>query len=155
MESNRSAPAGPVIPVLTYSDVVAATDWLVGVLGFRVRVLIGPGHRAQLTFGEGSLIVADDGSYRAVPNSMTVTASVMLRVDDVAAVHARAVEAGAVVADEPADYPYGERQSSFRDPGGQFWTLTQTLRDVDPQEWGGLAEAASTAAPPPAPAGSR
>src|SRR3954469_25448417 len=112
MESNRSAPGGPVIPVLSYADVEAATEWLVLALGFRVRVLIGPGHRAQLTFGEGSLIVADDGSDRAAPNGATVASSVMLRVDDVDAVHARAMQSGAVVVAEPVDHPYGERQSS-------------------------------------------
>ena len=53
--ANRSAPLGPVIPELAYPDVGAAVDWLVEVLGFVERVRIGPGHRAQLTFGEGSL----------------------------------------------------------------------------------------------------
>ena len=139
VESNRSAPAGPVIPVLSYADVLAATDWLVQVLGFQVAVLIGPGHRAQLTLGSGSLIVADEGADRAAPDGGTVTASVMLRVGDVDAIHDRAIRAGAVVVTAPADFPYGERQSSFRDPGGHLWTLTQTLRDVAPEEWGGQA----------------
>jgi len=144
MAFNRSAPVGPVIPVLSYADVEAATEWLVTVLDFRARVLIGPGHRAQLTFGEGSLIVADDGSNRAAPDAAgAVTASVMLRVTDVDLAHARAVEGGAVVVAPPTDYPYGERQSSFRDPGGHLWTLTQTLRDVAPEEWGGQTATAA------------
>jgi uncharacterized glyoxalase superfamily protein PhnB len=134
---NRSAPDGPVIPVLTYADVEAATAWLVEVLGFEVRVVIGPGHRAQLTFDSGSLIVADTGSERAVPTADAVTASVMLRVEDAAALLERARGRGATVVAEPTDHPYGERQCSFRDPGGQLWTLTQTLRDVAPEEWGG------------------
>jgi uncharacterized glyoxalase superfamily protein PhnB len=136
MAGNRSAPVGPVIPVLTYADVEAATAWLVEVLGFTERVLIGPGHRAQLNYGEGSLIVADTGSARAVPSD-AVSASVMLRVDDAAAVWERAREHGATAIDAPTDRPYGERQCSFRDPGGHLWTLTQTLRDVAPEEWGG------------------
>ncbi len=130
-----------MIPVLTYADVEAATAWLVEALGFSVRVLIGPGHRAQLSFGAGSLIVADTGSERAVPRAGEVSASVMLRVDDAAAVLERARERGATVLAEPADHPYGERQCSFRDPGGQVWTLTQTLRDVAPEEWGGTSAA--------------
>ncbi len=139
MTGNRSAPAGPVIPVLTYADVEAATAWLVEVLGFTTRVVIGPGHRAQLSFGEGSLIVADTGSSRGAPDADRVSASVMLRVDDAAAVLERARAAGATVLEEPTDHVYGERQCSFRDPGGHLWTLTQTLRDVDPAEWGGAA----------------
>jgi uncharacterized glyoxalase superfamily protein PhnB len=126
-----------VIPVLTYADVEAATAWLVEVLGFTERVVIGPGHRAQLSFGGGSLIVADTGSARAVPRGDEVSASVMLRVDDAAATWERAREHGATAVDEPTDHPYGERQCSFRDPGGHLWTLTQTLRDVAPEEWGG------------------
>ena len=137
MTGNRSAPVGPVIPVLTYADVEAATAWLVEVLGFTERVLIGPGHRAQLSFGDGSLIVADTGAARAVPGADAVSASVMLRVEDARAVWERAGEHGAEVVDPPTDHPYGERQCSFRDPGGHLWTLTQTLRDVAPEEWGG------------------
>lgn len=141
MAGNRSAPVGPVIPVLTYDDVEAATAWLVEVLGFAERVLIGPGHRAQLTFGAGSLIVADTGSEREVPDDDAVSASVMLRVDDAAALLERARAHGATVVDEPTDHVYGERQCSFRDPGGHHWILTQTLRDVAPEDWGGTAVA--------------
>jgi uncharacterized glyoxalase superfamily protein PhnB len=136
---NRSAPDGPVIPVLTYADVEAATAWLVEVLGFTARVVIGPGHRAQLAFGEGSLIVADTGSSRAEPDGQRVSASVMLRVDDAVAVLERARAGGATVLAESTDHVYGERQCSFRDPGGHSWTLTQTLRDIDPADWGGIA----------------
>ena len=65
MRTNRSAPPGPLIPELAYPDVSAAVEWLVEVLGFVERVRIGPGHRAQLSFGSGSLIVADLGYGRA------------------------------------------------------------------------------------------
>ena len=71
MATNRSAPLGPVIPELAYPDVGAAVDWLVEVLGFVERVRIGAGHRAQLTFGEGSLIVAGVAAYFAAQGSPT------------------------------------------------------------------------------------
>ena len=67
MRTNRSAPLGPVIPELAYPDVGAAVQWLVDALGFVERVRIGPGHRAQLSFGTGSLIVADVGHGRSAP----------------------------------------------------------------------------------------
>jgi uncharacterized glyoxalase superfamily protein PhnB len=38
----------------------------------------------------------------------------------------------------PTTYPYGERQATVRDPAGHAWTLSQTVRDVDPVEWGGV-----------------
>ena len=126
-----------MIPVLTYLDVRAAVDWLVAVLGFVERVRIGPSHRAQLSFAEGSLIVADATRERVAPTGGEVTQSVMLRVDDVAAVCKRVRENGARIEQEPRDFEYGERQCAFTDPWGHRWTLTQTLRDVAPEEWGG------------------
>jgi uncharacterized glyoxalase superfamily protein PhnB len=136
---NRSAPDGPVIPVLSYADVRAAVEWLVQVLGFEERVRIGDGHRAQLAYGAGALIVADAGNHRAAPGAEGTTASVMLRVEDLDELWAKAIERGAEPAGEPTDFPYGERQASFRDPGGHHWTLTETVRDVAPEEWGGAS----------------
>jgi len=136
--ANRSAPLGPVIPELAYPDVSAAVDWLVEALGFVERVRIGPGHRAQLAFGEGSLIVADVGHGRVAPLGEQASQSVMLRVDDVAAVCERVRYCGGEIVREPRDFDYGERQCTIRDPAGHRWTLTQTLRDVEPEQWGGI-----------------
>ena len=141
MPTNRSAPRGPVIPVLTYPDVRAAVDWMVEVLGFVEQVWIGPNHRAQLSFGDGSLIVADATRERVLPADGEVTQSVMLRVKDTASVCKRVAENGAMIVDEPADFEYGERQCSFVDPWDHRWTLTQTLRDVAPEDWGGKSGA--------------
>ena len=138
MRTNRSAPLGPVIPELAYPDVGAAVDWLVGVLGFVERVRIGPGHLAQLSFGEGSLIVADVGYGRSAPTREESSQSVMLRVDDVAAICDSVRKHGGEIVREPHDFPYGERQCTIRDPAGHRWTLTQTLHDVAPEEWGGI-----------------
>ena len=135
--TNRSAPVGPVIPVLSYPDVRGAVDWLVGVLGFAEKVWIGPNHRAQLEFGGGALIVADTGSGRAAPGDEATTHAVMLRVDDIDDVCERVRRNGATVVREPEDLPFGERQCQFVDPGGHRWTLTQTVRDVAPEAWGG------------------
>ena len=138
MRTNRSAPLGPVIPELAYPDVGAAVDWLVGVLGFVERVRIGPGHRAQLSFGEGSLIVADVGHGRSAPRREESSQSVMLRVDDVAALCDSVRKHGGEIVREPRDFSYGERQCTIRDPAGHRWTLTQTLHDAAPEEWGGI-----------------
>lgn len=141
MRRNRSAPVGPVIPELAYPDVQTAVDWLVEVLGFVERVRIGPGHRAQLSFGEGSLIVTDIGHGRVAPAGQEASQAVMLRVEDVVedvgSLCERVRESGATIIREPQDFPYGERQCTFRDHAGHRWTLTQTLRDVAPEDWGG------------------
>jgi uncharacterized glyoxalase superfamily protein PhnB len=126
-----------VIPELAYPDVRTAVDWLVEVLGFVERVRIDPGHRAQLSFGEGSLIVADAGHGRVTPSGEEMSQSVMLRVEDVASLCERVREHGGTIVREPDDFQYGERQCAFLDPAGHRWTLTQTLRDVAPEDWGG------------------
>jgi uncharacterized glyoxalase superfamily protein PhnB len=135
---NRSAPLGPVIPELAYPDVSAAVHWLVEVLGFVERMRIGPGHRAQLSFGDGSLIVADVGYGRVAPTGEETSHSVMLRVEDVASLCDRVRQNGGTILREPQVFPYGERQCTFLDPAGHRWTLTETLRDVAPEAWGGV-----------------
>jgi uncharacterized glyoxalase superfamily protein PhnB len=128
-----------VIPVLTYPDVRAAVDWLTEALGFAERVWIGPNHRAQLSFGEGSLIVADVSGERVAPAPGAVSGSVMLRVENLDELFERACRLGASALAGPRDFPYGERQCSLADPWSHRWTLTQTLRDVAPEEWGGTS----------------
>ncbi|HUB75836.1 MAG TPA: VOC family protein [Solirubrobacteraceae bacterium] len=137
--TNRSLPPAEVIPVLIYPDVREAVDWLVAAYGFAERVWIGPNHRCQLSFGErGGLIVGDVRRERIPPRPGEVTSSVVVRVEDADAHCARARAGGATILEEPDDYPYGERQYSAQDPWGHQWTFSQTLRDVEPEEWGGV-----------------
>lgn len=137
MQRNRSVPAAEVIPVLVYPDVRAAVDWLEQALGFTERVRIGEAHRAQLTLGSAALIVGDVRGHRVAPQGDGAAHSVVLRVDDVRAVCERAREHGATMVSEPQDHEYGERQCEIRDPFGHHFTLSQTLRDMRPEEWGG------------------
>jgi uncharacterized glyoxalase superfamily protein PhnB len=135
---NRSIPDATVIPVLSYPDVRAAVSWLGASFGFAERVRIGEDHRAQLSVGTGAVIVADTGGNRRAPDPGVVTQSVMLRVDDVQAHRDRAKARGALVVMEPTEFPYGERQCTIQDPWGHLWTLSETIADVAPEEWGGV-----------------
>ena len=130
MKPNRSIPAAAVIPVLVVDDVAAEVAWLVSVFGFRERLRIPPNHRTQMTYGDSALIVAERGA--AGPQN------VLLRVEDVDAVFARAVAAGATAVSEPHSWEYGERQAAIDDPAGHRWTLSQTESDADPASWGGI-----------------
>jgi uncharacterized glyoxalase superfamily protein PhnB len=138
MLTNRSAPPATVTPVLIYPDVRAAVDWLQSAFGFEEKVRIGDAHRSQLAFGaDGAVVVADVRRDKAAPSGGVVTHEIKLRVDDVDAALARAREAGAKVLEEPETHMYGERSCVVEDPFGHRWELTQTVRDVDPADWGG------------------
>jgi uncharacterized glyoxalase superfamily protein PhnB len=140
LPANRSAPPATVTPVLVYPDVRAAVDFLERALGFEERVRIGEDHRSQMRVGtDGAIVVADVGRERVAPSGGGVTHLVKIRVADVDAAFARARGAGARVVEEPQTHMYGERSCVVEDIGGHRWELTQTVRDVDPGEWGGIA----------------
>jgi uncharacterized glyoxalase superfamily protein PhnB len=140
--TNRSAPPATVTPVLFYPDVRAAVEWLEAAFGFGERVRIGDGHRAQLRVGEdGSIVVADVRRDQVAPSGGVVTQLIKIRVPDVDAAFARAREAGAKVLEEPATHEYGERSGVVEDLAGHRWELTQSVRDVEPEAWGGVTVA--------------
>ena len=142
MRRNRSIPPPSVIPVLVYPDVREAVEWLEAAFGFVERVRIGENHRAQLSFGDGALIVADVRHDRRPPRPGEETHSVVVRVDDASAHCERARAHGGQILMEPTDFEYGERQYEAEDPAGHRWTFSETLRDAAPEEWGGATRAA-------------
>jgi uncharacterized glyoxalase superfamily protein PhnB len=142
MQTNRSAPPATVTPVLVYPDVRAAVAWLEAALGFEERVRIGDAHRAQMRVGvDGAIVVADVGGDRVAPDGDGKTHLIKVRVPDVDAAFARAVEHGARVVEDLTTWEYGERSGVVEDPGGHRWELTRTVRDVEPEEWGGTTVA--------------
>lgn len=138
MLSNRSIPRPTVIPVLAYPDVNQAAAWLCEAFGFSVRLRIGS-HRVQLNAGDGAVIVRE-----MRPNELNAAqglgCSVTVRVEDADAHCQRARARGARITQEPASYPYGERQYNAEDFAGHSWTFSQSVADVHPREWGGTAE---------------
>ena len=139
LKKNRAAPDVAVIPVLYYPDVRGAVEWLTTALPFVERLRIGD-HRCQLVLGNGAVVVAQAGGHAdADPSTRQGPAahSIMLRVTEIDALLERARAAGARVLAEPEDHMYGERQCSFLDPWGRPWTLSETIFDSDPADWGG------------------
>jgi uncharacterized glyoxalase superfamily protein PhnB len=126
-----------VIPVLTYPDVREAVAWLCSTFGFEERLRIGDAHRSQLVAGDGAVIVADETGERRTPEPGHVTHSVMVRVPDVDSHHARSLAHGARIVMEPTTFQYGERQYGVEDLAGHRWTFSETVADVDPNDWGG------------------
>ena len=140
MINNRSIPNATVIPVLVYPDVRAAVAWLGEAFGFQERVRIGDDHRSQLQIGaDGAVIVADVRGEQQPPQEGVVTHLLKVRVPDVDAQLERARRHGARVLQKPTEYEYGERECTVADLAGHRWQFTQTIRDVAPEEWGGVA----------------
>lgn len=133
MLSNRSMPQCTVIPELAYPNIREASDWLCDAFGFTVRLRIAD-HRAQLNVGDGAVVLtAGDASDK----QEKLAQSVMVRVEDVDQHCDRAKARGARIVRPPADYPYGERQYTVVDIGGHGWTFSQSIADVNPEDWGG------------------
>jgi uncharacterized glyoxalase superfamily protein PhnB len=139
LKKNRAAPDSAVIPVLYYPKVREVVEWLLSALPLTERLRIGD-HRCQLVHGNGALVIAQAGGHADADASTLQSPaahSVMLRVTGIDSLFARAKSAGARVLAEPTDHMYGERQCSFLDPWGRPWTLSETIFDSDPADWGG------------------
>jgi len=52
---------------------------------------------------------------------------------------ARARQTGAKILTEPVEHNYGERQYNAEDFYGHRWDFTETIRDVEPESWGGTS----------------
>ena len=139
LKKNRSAPDTAVMPVLYYPDVRKAVEWLTTSLPFSER-LRNSDTRSQLSHGNGAVVVATPGVHANAASSTLQSPgahSVTLRVTGIDELFQRAKAAGARVLAEPADHVYGERQCSFLDPWEHPWTLSETIFDSDPADWGG------------------
>lgn len=131
MLKNRSMPQSVIIPEIPYSDVLEAADWLCNNFGFTERLRIG-NHRVQLQFSQGDIVITGPAPV-PVPRH-----SVMVRLINIDDHYTQTFHNGVKIVNPPVDYPYGERQYTALDLAGHHWTFSQTLKDVDPEEWGGL-----------------
>jgi uncharacterized glyoxalase superfamily protein PhnB len=82
-------------------------------------------------------MVADVGGDRVAPRGGGKTHLIKVRVRDVDSAFAHACERGARVVEDLTTWEYGERSGAVEDLGGHRWELTHTVRDVEPEDWGG------------------
>jgi PhnB protein len=136
-------------PHIVVRDAAAAADWYGRALGAEERQRVElPGGKImslELRFGDSPVMVADEFPEMGVlsPLSIGGTAVVLnLATDDVDALWARALEAGAEVLHPLQDAFWGDRHGQITDPFGHRWGLAQHLRDVPPEE---VARAAAAA----------
>ena len=140
---NRSAPTATVVPVLIYEDVGKAIDWLCGAFGFTERLRVtgrdGRVTHAQLSFGEGAIMLGASGGDFLPPRADEVNQYVHVHVEDVDQHFEHAKRFGARIVQPPTDMPFGERPYTAKDPAGHRWTFSQSVADVALEQWGATA----------------
>lgn len=128
-------PATPhITPVLVYSDIEAAHNFLVATFGFDAGCM----HRSddgQIIHGEvyanGETIWLhreNSGDDLASPRSHNAAfGGLAVLVEDVESHYERARAAGAVIEHAPQDQPYGRREYGVHDLEGHRWWFGTTL----------------------------
>lgn len=128
-----------ISPYLICEDAEAEIAFLERAFGFRelLRATAPDGDlvHAELRLGERSVMLGGGGQLPAGGEMPRVL--VHMYVDDVDALFRRAVEAGAEPVNEPEDKREGDRRGDAVDPEGHWWSLSEHVRDVPPEEWSG------------------
>ena len=138
-----------VIPYLSVDGATAAIEFYTSVLGATERMRMpAPGGKighAELELGDSVIMLADVFPEMGgqSPQSIGGTpVTVMTYVEDVDAVFAKAIAAGATVERPVEDQFYGDRAGQFVDPFGHKWFVATHVEDVPPDEMEKRAAAA-------------
>lgn len=92
---------------------------------------------AEVQIGDSRVMMGEPmGQMTPMPGHLYVY------VDDADAAWRRALEAGAVSLQEPADQFYGDRTAGVQDPTGNQWWVATRKEEVPPDEMARRAEAA-------------
>ncbi|MDQ2670191.1 MAG: VOC family protein [Gemmatimonadota bacterium] len=136
--AQKNPPPGyhTVTPYLVVDDTAAAIDFYRRAFGaeevYRFEHEGKIGH-AEIQIGSSRIMLSDewpDWGYRSAKSIGATPVSLMVYVDDVDTVHARAVEAGATERSPVQDQFYGDRSGNLTDPFGHQWTIGTHKEDV-------------------------
>jgi PhnB protein len=130
-----------VTPYLVLQGAAEALDFYKRAFGAEELVRMpGPGGRvmhAEIKIGDSMVMLADESPERGYrgPHALGGTpVSICLYVEDVDALAAQAVAAGAKAIRPVEDQFYGDRSGTFSDPYGHQWTISTHVEDVSPEE---------------------
>lgn len=130
-----------VTPYLTIAGAAQAIDFYKQALGaeelLRMTSPDGRIGHAEVRIGDSRIMLSDeypDMGCRAPDRAAGSPVSIMLYVEDVDTVVARAVAAGATVQRPVADMFYGDRMGTIIDPFGHRWHIGTHIEDVPPDE---------------------
>ena len=135
-------------PSASYQDPLAAIAWLERAFGFEIAMLLtddkGDLAHAEMSFHGAHIGVMGEWSSPALlgpaqmksPKSLGgSTQFIWVSVDDVRAHCDRARAAGAMIVQEPADQPYGDRTYRALDCEGHVWNFRQSVKAVPNEEF--------------------
>ena len=120
-----------ITPYLVVEDANGYIDFLANAFGAveRMRIPMSEDFLAHAeAMIDGAIVMLSDAF---PPDFPAQAAHIHLYVEDVDAVYARAVSAGATSDGEPKDEFYGERMARVTDPRGIHWTIATHVEDVD------------------------
>ena len=122
-----------VTPYLVAEDAPALLDFLASAFGAveRMRVPMPGGllGHAEVEIDGAPVMLSSAG-----PDFPPNQAQIHLYVEDVDAVYAQAVSAGATAVAEPEDQFYGDRIARVLDPAGNHWSIATHIADVSVDE---------------------
>src|SRR6476646_11515681 len=156
MPAVKPVPEGypSLTPYLIVSDGASSLEFYQKAFGARLRLkLDAPGGRighAELEIGDSVIMLADEHPEIGARGPRAFGGSPVglhLYVEEVDAVVARAVAAGARLVHPVEDKFYGDRMGTIEDPFGHRWYVTTHIEDVSPEEIGRRAAALPGQAP--------
>lgn len=128
-------------PYLIVNDAARAIEFYKHAFGaaelMRISAPGGKVGHAEIQIGDSRIMLADEAPQcdARSPQSIGGTpVSLMLYLEDVDAVVARAVSLGAKVLMPIKDQFYGDRSGTIADPFGHKWTIATHTEDVPPEE---------------------
>ena len=123
-----------ITPYLIVEDAAGYLEFVTKAFGAveRLRIPMGEGliGHAEVEIGGAAVMLSD----AAPPDFQVSSSQIHLYVEDVDAVYAQAVGAGATGVAEPADQFYGDRIARVADPSGNVWSIACHVEDVDMDE---------------------
>jgi PhnB protein len=141
--SVKAIPEGyhSVTAYLVMRNAAQAMDFYTRAFGatelFRMAMPDGKIGHAEMMIGDSHIMLADEVPERGINGPETLggtPVSLMIYLEDVDAVYARALAAGGTEKHPLKDQFYGDRSGTLVDPFGHVWTVATHKEDVSPDE---------------------
>lgn len=130
-----------ITPYLITHDAAAAIEFYVKAFGAtELMRLPGPNGKvmhAEIKVGDSPIMLADEFPEMGIRSAKSFggsPVSILIYTEDVDAMFAQAIAAGAIEKKPLADQFYGDRSGTIEDPFGHSWTIATHTEDISPEE---------------------